>query len=265
MLTALSLLSPFLFAQILVTNDTLSPKVQHAEPLFIDLIRDLGARKGEKEWNVGLGMVDQLRWDKYETLVEYEWAVRDRLGLEIEVPFTFYAPVTPRMEANRPANRIESLKLAAQWSFWVSPKYRSSLALGYIHQLTLVDIARMGRDPLLTGNVFNPFLVAAKRLGSNWHSLVYTGPEFQQQFGSSRWHNRYAFHASIHYMIPDSRNFVGIEANNYWETNDFDLTLRPQMRLAINEHLLVGIAAGIPVKRENERMSSFIRLIYEPR
>ncbi|MGA1278641.1 MAG: hypothetical protein ACO30P_09510, partial [Candidatus Kapaibacteriota bacterium] len=25
-------------------------KVLHAEPLFIDLIRDLGARKGEKEW-----------------------------------------------------------------------------------------------------------------------------------------------------------------------------------------------------------------------
>lgn len=27
-------------------------KVLHAEPLFIDLIRDLGARKGEREWNV---------------------------------------------------------------------------------------------------------------------------------------------------------------------------------------------------------------------
>ena len=28
-------------------------KVLHAEPLFIDLIRDLGARKGEREWNIG--------------------------------------------------------------------------------------------------------------------------------------------------------------------------------------------------------------------
>ena len=28
-------------------------KVLHAEPFYIDLIRDLGARKGEKEWNVG--------------------------------------------------------------------------------------------------------------------------------------------------------------------------------------------------------------------
>lgn len=33
-------------------------KVLHAEPLYIDLIRDLGARKGEKEWNIGLGLTD---------------------------------------------------------------------------------------------------------------------------------------------------------------------------------------------------------------
>ncbi len=47
-------------------------KVLHAEPLFIDLIRDLGARKGEHEWNVGLGMTDQKTFDNYTALVEYE-------------------------------------------------------------------------------------------------------------------------------------------------------------------------------------------------
>ncbi|GCC52860.1 hypothetical protein SanaruYs_30990 [Chryseotalea sanaruensis] len=35
-------------------------KIDHAEPLYIDLIRDLGARKGEREWNVGLGMTDKF-------------------------------------------------------------------------------------------------------------------------------------------------------------------------------------------------------------
>lgn len=49
-------------------------KTLHAEPLYIDLIRDLGARKGEREWNVGLGMHDNLTYDSYEALVEYEWA-----------------------------------------------------------------------------------------------------------------------------------------------------------------------------------------------
>ena len=49
-------------------------KVTHAEPLYIDLIRDLGARKGEREWNVGLGLTDRSDYDEYITLVEYEWA-----------------------------------------------------------------------------------------------------------------------------------------------------------------------------------------------
>jgi hypothetical protein len=46
-----------------------SDKVLHAEPLFIDLIRDLGARKGEKEWNIGLGLTDRTRYDEYTALI----------------------------------------------------------------------------------------------------------------------------------------------------------------------------------------------------
>ena len=41
-------------------------KVLHAEPLYIDLIRDLGARKGEKEWNFGYGLTDFNDFDEYE-------------------------------------------------------------------------------------------------------------------------------------------------------------------------------------------------------
>lgn len=47
-------------------------KVLHAEPLYVDLIRDLGTRKGEKEWNVGLGLKNNNTFDKYTALVEYE-------------------------------------------------------------------------------------------------------------------------------------------------------------------------------------------------
>src|SRR5688572_25810465 len=75
-------------------EEKLPAKVLHAEPLYIDLIRDLGARKGEHEWNIGLGITDNLKYDTYQTLIEYEFAPIDRLGLEIEVPFTFYAPLS---------------------------------------------------------------------------------------------------------------------------------------------------------------------------
>jgi hypothetical protein len=65
-------------------------------------------------------------------------------------------------------------------------------------------------------------------------------------------------------MIPGTRNFVGLEFNKEINNNDFDMTIRPQMRVEITDNLLIGIVTGIPINRENQRFSSFLRLIYEP-
>ena len=106
-------------------------KLLHAEPLFIDLIRDLGARKGEREWNLGFGLTDNLGYDAYKMLVEYEFAPIDRLGFEVEVPVTLYAPQRNGRDNGRPADRVESLKLATQWTFLVSERAkRSSVVRG---------------------------------------------------------------------------------------------------------------------------------------
>ena len=43
------------------------------------------------------------------------------------------------------------------------------------------------------------------------------------------------------------------------------MTMRPQMRVGIVDNLMIGIVGGIPVSRENERLSSFLRLIWEPK
>ena len=42
------------------------------------------------------------------------------------------------------------------------------------------------------------------------------------------------------------------------------MTIRPQMRVEVTDQLLIGIVTGIPISKENERFSSFLRLIYEP-
>ncbi len=239
------------------------PKLLHAEPLFIDLIRDLGARKGEREWNAGLGLTDNLGYDTYQMLVEYEFAPVDRLGLEIEVPVTLYAPQRTGREAPRPPDRVESLKLAAQWTFLVAERAKASIALGYINELVLPDLGDRRAD-LITGNIFNPFVAAAKRWGDNLHTLVYTGPHIMQDRKAHRPHIRYDINTSLHYMITGTRNFVGVELNKSVEEGDFDMTIRPQMRVGIADNLLVGIVTGIPVERENQRFSTFVRLIWEP-
>lgn len=239
-------------------------KVLHAEPLFIDLIRDLGARKGEKEWNIGLGLTDNLTFDSYEALIEYEWALVNRLGLEVELPFTFYSGTNGTHKSEIPSNRLNSLKTAIQYSFFVNEKMATSMAIGYINELELSDFNHFG-SPFFEGLVYNPFLVIAKRWGNNFHSLIYTGPKLEHSFKDQEIHVNYELNSSFHYMISGTRNFIGIEFNKELQKDDFDMTIRPQMRVGISDHLMIGIVVGVPVKREDERLSTFLRLIWEPK
>lgn len=240
------------------------PKILHAEPLYIDLIRDLGARKGEKEWNVGMGMTDKRNFDEYELLVEYEWAPIDRLGFEVEVPVTLFSKRTDLpSDITQPANRIESLKLATQWSFLVSEKAKTTLALGYIHEFEFVDLNRIGRSDLFKGNVYNPFFIAAKRWGRNYHTLIYTGPRIEKEF-NQRSELSYEIHTNLHYMIAGTRNFIGIEVNKEIHNGKLEAVMRPQMRVGLAENLMIGIVTGVPLNRAKEGLSSFVRIIYEP-
>lgn len=275
MMSILLLASPYIYSQseksqkdslyISQVEDLEKPvKVLHAEPLYIDLIRDLGARKGEKEWNIGLGLTDNLQFDSYEALVEYEWAPIDRLGLEVELPFTFYTAPNETEEAMVPNNRLNSLKIATQWSFFVNERMATSMAIGYINEFELSDFGNFGK-PLIKGNIYNPFLVLAKRWGNNFHSLLYTGPKVEQVFSTGQFHSSYDINTSFHYMISGTRNFIGVEFNKVLNQGNFDMIIRPQMRLAIVDNLMIGILAGVPVSKDNERLSSFVRLIWEPK
>lgn len=241
-------------------NENDLPKVLHAEPLYIDLIRDLGAHQGEREWNVGLGLTDFLAYDEYELLVEYEFAAWDRIGIEFEVPVTLYSAYDT---LSAPSNTIESVQTALQWTFLVNERSNISLAAGYLNEL-LVTPFNEGLNPLFEGNLFNPIFIGAKRLGTHWHSLIYTGPRFEYIFDSKSWHNEYEMHLNFHYMVPGTSNFAGLEINQFFNNDYYNITLRPQLRVDINENLLMGMVTGIPLHNSNERFSFFLRLIYEP-
>lgn len=245
-----------------VENRAGPDKVLHAEPLFIDLIRDLGARKGEREWNVGLGLTDFVKYDQYTALVEYEWAPIDRLGLEVELPFSFYYPGLNISRSDIPQSRLNSLKLAAQYSFYVSEKNKTSMAVGYIHEFEMTSFRRYGKENLFYGNIYNPFFVAAKRWGNNFHTLLYTGPVILSAHNKN--YTLMQVNSNFHYMIPGTRNFIGMEVNKLFEPNDNEIILRPQMRVGITKNLLVGIVTSVPLNKDSERLGSFLRIIYEP-
>ncbi|SDA51492.1 hypothetical protein SAMN03080617_00809 [Algoriphagus alkaliphilus] len=239
------------------------PKVLHAEPLYIDLIRDLGARKGEKEWNVGFGMQDKRRYDEFHALIEYEWAPIDRLGLEVELPVSLYSFRNGNSEGAIPANTLESIKVAGQYTFLVSEKRNTSLAVGYIHEFALVDFEKMGKMNAFKGNLFNPFFVAAKRWGSNYHTLIYTGPRIEKGYGKQA-EVGFETNYNLHYMVSGTRNFIGLELNQEFVNGKSTATLRPQMRLGLAENLMIGIVSTIPVAQPDAGLGSFVRIIYEP-
>ena len=239
-------------------------KLLHAEPLYIDLIRDLGAHKGEKEWNLGFGLKDNQDYDEYEALIEYEWAPIDRLGLEIELPVSFYYERNPGQGGHTPRNRLHSLKLAAQYSFFVHEKLKTTMALGYLHEFEMPAFSDYGRTRFYKGNLFNPFFVAAKRWGQNFHTLAYVGPQVEQTFGQRDLHWNWQINSNFHYMIPGTRNFIGLEVNQNASKDYFYTVLRPQMRVSLADNLIVGLVTGIPVGAREERFSFFLRLIYEP-
>jgi hypothetical protein len=247
-----------------IENQKTPAKILHAEPLYIDLIRDLGARKGEKEWNFGLGLSDNLEFDSYEALIEYEWAPIDRLGLEVELPFTVYSGTSFSNNQNILNSGLNSIKLAAQYTYYVDEERSISAAIGYIHEFELAYALNQS-NTLFRGNRFNPFAVIAKRWGNNFHSLIYAGPAIEQTFRNNQWKSSIEINSNLHYMITGTRNFIGIEVNKSIDQGHWKTTLRPQMRLGIAENLLIGIVTAIPLSRESERLGTFARIIWEPK
>ncbi len=237
------------------------PKVHHIEPLYIDLVRDLGARKGEKELNLAGDFKNTATYSEYAVLAEYEFAPIDRLGLEIETDFSFYKQISD--VKNIPKNRFDNLRLSAQYSFYVSPKYSTTLALGYTQIFDFAAFEDFDEKPLIKGLQYSPFFVAAKRWGANFHTLIFAGPIFKHRFNTDYTKVNWQFNTSFDYAIPNSSHFVGIEFNKEFVDGKFEMTMRPQGKIQINEALAIGLVAGFPITKSNDKFSSFFRVIYE--
>lgn len=95
-------------------------------------------------------------------MIEYEFAPADRLGLEIEIPLSVY--FDSEKNETTPKSKINSLKLATQYTFLVAEKINMSMDIEYIHEFKMTDFKSYGKENLFTGNIYNPFLIVAK----NW-------------------------------------------------------------------------------------------------
>ena len=236
------------------------PKVHHIEPLYIDLVRDLGARKGEKELNIGGDFINTKDYSEYGVLAEYEFAPLNRLGLEVETDFVFFKRIS---DAEVPKNKLDKLKMSIQYSFYVSLKYATTMAIGYTHEFGFTDFESYDSSPLVTKMVYSPFFIGAKRWGENFYTLLLTGPMFKHKFHTDYTDVDWQFNLSFHYGLPNSSHFVGIEFNDELANGEFEMTMRPQAKLQLTDDLALGIVAGFPLTKSETKFSSFFRVIYE--
>lgn len=242
----------------------LLPKVSHAEPLFNDIMRDLGARKGEAEWNVGFGVGDHESFTEYFGFIEYEWAIADRWGMEVEIPFSFNKE-SGIGNAKIPNNRIEGVKLATQYTFYVNPETEVSMAVAYIHEFEMNYFKKLDGDgPFFTGMRMSPTFIAAKNFNA-FSTMLIGGPVFENHFDSGKIEVLGTINASVMYVIPGSKNFIGIENNIDFNSNQFQYYLRPQIKVGILHNLAVGFVTGVPVSSDREAKMDFMtRIIWEP-
>lgn len=236
-------------------------KVSHAEPLYFDLVRDLGARKGEKELNIGADFTNITNYNEHNYLIEYEFAPINRLGFEVEADFSFYKRTRSNVEI--PNHKLECLRFSTQYSFFVSTKLKTTLAVGYTQIVEFTDFKNYGKTNFFTGTIYNPFFVAAKRWGNNFHSLVYVSPLLEHNFVKNSLALNWQINTSFHYVIPQTKHFIGVELNKEINNGKFEMTIRPQVKIKLTSKLALGIVTGIPTNKPNESCSSFLRIIYE--
>jgi len=256
----LSLSSAAVMAQ---QQDSLPLKIKHAEPIFNDIVRDLGARKGERELNIGYETEKNAQYGTQGGFIEYEFAPVNRLGVELEIPFQFqgksFIPGEPNVA---PRNRIDGIKPAVQYTFFVGRKARLSMAAGGIYELKFHSFRSIDDNlGLVKGNSINPFLIVAKRWGRNLHSMVYMGPELYKDFETHQNKTAYLLNVSVHYMAGN--NFLGIEMNQEYTGSQTITVLRPQVKVQLDQSIAVGIASGIPIAHQSSGYSFIARLIYE--
>lgn len=237
------------------------PKVSHAEPLYLDLVRDLGARKGEKEFNIGADFRDFRTYREHAFFAEYEFAPVNRLGVEVEADFSFFDA-----SANHPSpsNKLEALRLATQYSFFVWEEKKLTLAIGYTQIFEFTDFGNYGSGKLITGAEYNPFFIAAKRWGDHVHTLLFTYPLLEHDFSDGSLDFSWQINTSLLYNVPGSRHYVGLEVNQEITDGSVETTVHPQIKIKLDNHSALGLVTGCPVDRKGEGFSSFIRFIYEP-
>lgn len=242
-----------------------APKVKHADPVYEDLITELGAKKGANELNVNFGYRNmEERHHLVLSQLELEYAPIDNLGFEITLPYTAYFTNT-EADLQRRDNRIEFLQWGVQYTFYSSLEKGLSLAFSFQNTYGQEeDYKPDNADGFTVENIrYLPYLIAAKNWQDTWFLLFSGGTELNQDLVDNDVGFEHQLNTAFHYGFSENDHFIGIELNKSLEEGDFEMMMRPQLILEVSDSFTLGSTIGIPVLISDTRWTAFLRLAYE--
>jgi hypothetical protein len=219
-------------------SGTIGPNIP--EPLHIDLVRPLGAKKGELEFNT-LGIINLGR-DEFSTWgPEIEYAFADGYAVEIELPFE--------------NENLEELKLAFQGTISRSTDRK------FIHGWQSIHKAKLDRPYFQNDFMY----VHGYKFNKKWSTLSLTGLRqniFNNQYGTSLLNNSSLFR-NINRKMK-----LGLETNWRIDNIGFNkseniIALIPQIHYELGDKYSVQWGAGFSRSNKEIKPLVAIRVIWE--
>lgn len=166
-----------------------SHTVHIPEPMVFDLVRGLGARKGEVEANVLAGVPVSDAGDRPVAWApEVEWAFVDGMAIEFELPFE--------------DGDLEAYKAAAQFTIGVGAKKK------FIHGVQVIAESYDGKDR----REYSALYIPAVRFGKVWSGLAMIGLRADTGRDAEHDDSLLLFNPSV-YADLGLRSTVGLEVN----------------------------------------------------
>lgn len=209
---------------------------EHAEvrePMVFDLVRGLGAKRGELEVNTLLrysSAEQQLRWAP-----EIEWVLADGMALELELPMA--------------GTHLEAIKLAGQLTLPRRGGRRFIDGFQGIVELPLADHPKHFTGLYLAGlqlNRVSLLTMVGSRVESSWPGALPVAGVIN--------------FAAFFDVNPST--VVGLEIDSVIGATP-ELTVMPQVHLQLSERLRMQGGAGMGWSPEGLSMLAGLRLIFE--
>jgi len=213
-----------------------SPRIP--EPMVFDLVRPLGAKRGEAEINTLAVISLNRNMRSPEWAPEVEFAIADGLALEFELPFEEWS--------------LESYKTAGQITF--GKAFNESFIHG-AQGIVLYDKETGNWSPTL-------LYLAGIQFDETWSALVMAGirTEFGGEDRSERTNRLFNF--SVFKHINDFAT-LGLETNTAIDLSGVsEFRLMPQLHRELRDHVMLQAGSGCLFTRQATVPEAAFRLIY---